>query len=78
MKFYFISWNPEEEDAVYEYFTSIKKAKYRINYLKKNRDDYRINYLGETIFYTHVEPTKKGILRALNAHGGGIPVEGGE
>ena len=75
MKFYMITFDNDGGNQS-EYFTSLKKAKSRMSHLKKHRDDYGIDTVYDMVFYTHIKPTKKGILRALNYYGGGQPVSG--
>ena len=74
MKFYFFCYyrdEVEDEAMTWEYFTSITKLKKAR--AKYKREDY--DFVGTTIFMTHVKPTKQGILRALNGQGGEV-VEG--
>ena len=77
MKFYIITFD-NDDGSQSEYFTSLKKAKSRMSHLKKNRDDYCIDTVYDMVFYTHIKPTKKGILRALNSNDGGYPVKEGK
>jgi len=77
MKFYMICFD-DDDGSQSEYFTSLKKAKSRMSHLKKNRDDYCIDTVYDMVFYTHIKPTKKGILRALNSNDGGYPVKEGK
>jgi|TARA_R100001530_G_scaffold76430_3_gene53688 hypothetical protein len=68
MKFYYIYYD-NDDGCQTNYFTNKRKAKARINHLNKNMDIYGIQFLSWTIFDIDVEPTKKGILRALNRAG---------
>ena len=72
MKFYFFAHirdEVEDEAMIYEYFTSITKLKKAR--AKYKREDY-YDFVGTTIFMTHVKPTKQGILKALNGQGGEV------
>lgn len=63
MRFYFINIiNRNSGESFDRYFTSKKKAQKEISKYKRS-DNYLVI---EDIYYKDIEPTKKGILKALN------------
>ena len=66
MKLYYLSY--ETDQLCKRWFTSMRKAIRHRTWLHKNREDYGIDTIFNTIYKTDIKPTLKGILKFLNIH----------